>query len=93
MGSFSVWHWLIVLLIVVLIFGTSRIPELGRGLGEGIKNFKKGLSDDPKDDESPPGRAEPKRLSGKDDKVSSDDDTVGGKQKSKATDEGSEKRA
>jgi sec-independent protein translocase protein TatA len=34
---------LLILLLVVLIFGTSRIPELGRGLGEGIKNFKKGL--------------------------------------------------
>ena len=34
---------LLILLIVVLIFGTSRIPELGRGLGEGIKNFKKAM--------------------------------------------------
>jgi sec-independent protein translocase protein TatA len=34
---------LLILLLVVLVFGTSRIPELGRGLGEGIKNFKKGL--------------------------------------------------
>jgi sec-independent protein translocase protein TatA len=34
---------LLILLLIVLIFGTSRIPELGRGLGEGIKNFKKGL--------------------------------------------------
>ena len=34
---------LLILFIVVLIFGTSRIPELGRGLGEGIRNFKKGL--------------------------------------------------
>jgi sec-independent protein translocase protein TatA len=37
---------LLILLIVILIFGTSRIPELGRGLGEGIKNFKKGLKGD-----------------------------------------------
>jgi sec-independent protein translocase protein TatA len=34
---------LLILLLVILIFGTSRIPELGKGLGEGIKNFKKGL--------------------------------------------------
>jgi sec-independent protein translocase protein TatA len=34
---------LLILLLIVLIFGTSRIPELGKGLGEGIKNFKKGL--------------------------------------------------
>ena len=38
---------LLIFVIVVLIFGTSRIPELGRGLGEGIKNFKKGIKDDP----------------------------------------------
>ena len=93
MGGLSPIHWLLVLLVVLLLFGAGRLSEIGKGLGEGIKNFKKGLSDDPKDDESPPGRAEPKRLSGKDDKVSSDDDAVGGKQKSKATDEGSEKRA
>jgi len=37
---------LLILFIVVLIFGTSRIPELGRGLGEGIRNFKKGIKND-----------------------------------------------
>jgi sec-independent protein translocase protein TatA len=37
---------LVILFIVVLIFGTSRIPELGRGLGEGIRNFKKGIKND-----------------------------------------------
>ncbi len=36
---------LLILVIVVLIFGTSRLPELGRGLGEGIKNFKKSLKE------------------------------------------------
>jgi len=37
---------LLILFIVVLIFGTSRIPELGRGLGEGIRNFRKGIKSD-----------------------------------------------
>ena len=37
---------LIIFLIVVLIFGASKLPQLGRGLGEGIRNFKKGLKDD-----------------------------------------------
>jgi sec-independent protein translocase protein TatA len=37
---------LLILVIVVLIFGTSRIPELGRGLGEGIRNFRKGMKGD-----------------------------------------------
>jgi sec-independent protein translocase protein TatA len=44
MGSFGFPEMALVLLIVILIFGTSRIPELGRGLGEGIRNFKKAVS-------------------------------------------------
>lgn len=40
MGSFSISHWLIVLAIVVLLFGAKKIPELAKGLGQGIKNFK-----------------------------------------------------
>ncbi len=42
-GSLGFGEILLILLIVVLIFGTSRIPELGRGLGEGIRNFKKSV--------------------------------------------------
>jgi len=44
MGEFSVYHWLIVLAIVVLLFGGRKIPELMRGLGEGIRSFKEGGS-------------------------------------------------
>lgn len=51
MGSFSTSHWLIVLAIVVLLFGAKKIPELAKGLGQGIKNFKKEMKDD-KPDES-----------------------------------------
>lgn len=43
MGEFSVYHWLTVLLIVVLLFGGRKIPEMMRGLGEGIHAFKKGV--------------------------------------------------
>jgi sec-independent protein translocase protein TatA len=43
LGSLGFGEILLILLIVVLIFGTSRIPELGRGLGEGIKNFKRAV--------------------------------------------------
>lgn len=47
MGGFSsMSHWLIVLLIVVLLFGAKKIPELAKGLGSGIKNFKNELKDD-----------------------------------------------
>ena len=42
-GSLGFGEILVILLILVLIFGTSRIPELGKGLGEGIKNFKKAI--------------------------------------------------
>ena len=48
MGTFSIWHWLIVLAIVVLLFGRGRIPELMGDVAKGIKNFKKGMSDDEK---------------------------------------------
>jgi sec-independent protein translocase protein TatA len=46
MGSFSLFHWVIVLVIVMLLFGAGRLSEVGKGLGEGIKNFKKGLRED-----------------------------------------------
>ena len=44
-GSLGFPELLVILVIVILIFGTSRIPELGRGLGEGIKNFKSAVKD------------------------------------------------
>ncbi|UNK42336.1 Sec-independent protein translocase subunit TatA [Luteimonas sp. S4-F44] len=46
MGSFSIWHWLIVLLVVLLVFGTKRLRGAGRDLGEAVKGFKKGMHDD-----------------------------------------------
>ncbi len=46
MGSFSIWHWVVVLLIVLLLFGAKRIPELAKGLGSGIKNFKNEVKED-----------------------------------------------
>jgi len=44
MGEFSVFHWLIVLAIVLIFFGGRRIPEVMKGLGEGIRSFKDGMS-------------------------------------------------
>ena len=44
MGSFSILHWLIVLFIVVLLFGPRRLPELAKGMGEAIREFKKALN-------------------------------------------------
>ncbi|MEQ1409192.1 twin-arginine translocase TatA/TatE family subunit [Neorhizobium sp. Rsf11] len=46
MGSFSVWHWLIVLVIVLVLFGRGKIPELMGDVAKGIKSFKKGMTDD-----------------------------------------------
>ena len=45
MGSFSIWHWLIVLLIVVLIFGTKKLKNMGSDLGGAVKGFKDGMRD------------------------------------------------
>ncbi len=45
MGSFSIWHWLIVLLVVVLIFGTKKLKNIGTDLGSAVKGFKDGMKD------------------------------------------------
>ncbi|SJZ61560.1 Sec-independent protein translocase subunit TatA [Novilysobacter spongiicola] len=46
MGSFSIWHWLIVLAVVVLVFGTKRLKNVGQDVGQAIKGFRQGVSDD-----------------------------------------------
>ncbi len=48
MGGLSLWHWLIVLVVVVLIFGTKRLRNLGQDLGESVRGFKKGMQDEDK---------------------------------------------
>ena len=67
MGSFSAVHWLLVIVVILLVFGPSKLSSVGKGLGEGIRNFKKGISGDSdkelasdEDDE-----ADTKQLSGK----------------------------
>ena len=45
MGSFSIWHWLIVLLVVVLVFGTKKLKNLGSDLGGAVKGFKDGMKE------------------------------------------------
>lgn len=55
MGSFSIWHWLIVLLVVVLIFGTKKLRNIGSDLGGAVKGFKEGMKGaDEKSAEIPP---------------------------------------
>jgi sec-independent protein translocase protein TatA len=43
MGSFSIWHWLIVLLIVIMVFGTKKLKNMGSDLGGAVKGFKDGM--------------------------------------------------
>jgi len=52
MGSFSIWHWLIVLLIVVLVFGTKKLKNIGADLGGAVRGFKDGMK--ASGDEEPP---------------------------------------
>ena len=54
MGSFSIWHWLIVLLIVLVLFGRGRIAEVMGDFGKGIKSFKSGMSEDDDKAAAPP---------------------------------------
>jgi sec-independent protein translocase protein TatA len=54
MGEFSPFHWLIVLAIVVLLFGGKKIPEVMKGLGEGIRSFKEGMHGNTQGPPSPP---------------------------------------
>jgi len=56
MGSFSIWHWLIVLVIVMLVFGTKKLGNIGSDLGKAVKGFKDGMKDD---DEKPAQPAPP----------------------------------
>jgi sec-independent protein translocase protein TatA len=53
MGSLSIGHWLVVLVVVALIFGPKRFAEMGSGLGKGIKAFKKGIADDETEGKTP----------------------------------------
>ncbi len=56
MGTFSIWHWLVVLAIVILVFGTKKLRNLGGDLGSAIKSFKEGMkeSEDEKTASTPP---------------------------------------
>ena len=45
MGSFSIWHWLIVLLVIILVFGTAKLKNIGKDLGGAIKGFKEGMKE------------------------------------------------
>lgn len=54
MGSFSIWHWMIVLVIVLVLFGRGRVSEIMGDFGKGIKSFKEGMNEEDKKPASPP---------------------------------------
>ena len=54
MGSFSIWHWLIVLVIVLLVFGTKKLRNIGSDLGGAVKGFKEGMKISDEEEISPP---------------------------------------
>lgn len=66
MGTWSVSHWLILLVIVLLLFGAGKIPQLMGDMAKGIKTFKKGMQDDEETAKTPdqPGQAKPIEHSG-----------------------------
>jgi sec-independent protein translocase protein TatA len=64
MGSFSIWHWLIVLLVVVMVFGTSKLRNMGKDLGGAIKGFKEGMRDGETEADAAAARADPQRQVG-----------------------------
>jgi sec-independent protein translocase protein TatA len=57
MGSFSLWHWLVVIILVLLLFGRGRISDMMGDIGKGLKSFKQGMADE----EAPP-RHDPKSI-------------------------------
>ncbi len=59
LGAGSLWHWIILLLVVVLLFGRGKVSELMGDFAKGIKSFKKGMADD---ESETAGRAEPRTI-------------------------------
>lgn len=64
MGSFSIWHWLVVLIIVLLIFGTKKLRNIGSDLGGAVKNFKDSMKEGENNSNSESSNgSEPKKMS------------------------------
>jgi sec-independent protein translocase protein TatA len=59
MGSFSIWHWLIVLLVVALVFGTGKLKNIGSDLGSAVKGFKKAMNDGEKEEKAAQASSQP----------------------------------
>jgi sec-independent protein translocase protein TatA len=64
MGSLSIWHWLIVLLVIILIFGTAKLKNMGKDLGGAIKGFKEGMKEGSESGAGAPKVEETKQVAG-----------------------------
>ncbi len=64
MGSFSIWHWLIVLVIVMLVFGTKKLRNVGQDLGGAVKGFKDGMKEASSADAKPADTQPAQQVSG-----------------------------
>ncbi|CAJ0706955.1 MAG: Sec-independent protein translocase subunit TatA [Ralstonia sp.] len=62
MGSFSIWHWLIVLVIIMMVFGTKKLRNIGSDLGSAVKGFKDGMREGQED--KPAGSQQPQQTAG-----------------------------
>jgi len=82
MGSFSIWHWLIVLLIVVMVFGTKKLRNIGSDLGGAVKGFKDGMRDGSTKDAADAAAVPPQQVTGQ--KAATDANTVDVETKTKA---------
>ena len=66
MGAFSIWHWLIVLLIVALVFGTKKLRNMGSDLGGAVKGFKEGMKEANDTSETKPDAGNTQRVASED---------------------------
>ncbi|MDO8597423.1 MAG: Sec-independent protein translocase subunit TatA [Sulfuricaulis sp.] len=70
MGTFSIWHWLVVLIIVLLIFGTKKLRNMGSDLGGAIKSFKESMKEGAESPEPESGKGtEAKKITGESGRV------------------------
>lgn len=65
MGTWSIWHWLVVLLIVLLVFGTKKLRNIGADLGGAVRGFKDGMKDSAGEKHADTGSAAQSQLSGR----------------------------
>jgi sec-independent protein translocase protein TatA len=65
MGTWSIWHWLVVLLIVLLVFGTKKLRNIGADLGGAVRGFKDGMKDSAAEKHADAGSAAQSQLSGR----------------------------